>query len=249
MVRIEEVTQLLMRLIAGDEPEIVRQESQELLAVIEPQDIALAEQKLLELGIGVENFRGLCIAHMEAFKDQKSKIITNLPQGHVLNTILSEHEMILCFVSELEDINKKIQQPDYSTQDSAHIKKLAHVARHLVLADERHQRQDEIILPELERRGYYGPSQIIKMGHISVNSSKHELKDLVEHGTHRDFSRFKWKLNAIVEVLAPTMREFIFIEDNVLYPVALDVIDDSSVWQRIKAVSDEMGYCGLCVDW
>lgn len=249
MARVEEATQLLMRLIAGDDPEIVRQESQELLAAIEPQDIALAEQKLLELGIGISDFQGLCAAHMEAFKDQKSKIITTLPQGHVLNRVLSEHEMIICFVSELEDINKEVQQLDHYATDTAQIKKLAHVARYFVLADERHQRQDEIMLPELEKRCYYGPSQIIKMGHISVNSSKHELKDLVEHGTHRDFSQFKWKLNAIVGVLAPTTREFIFIEDNILYPVALEVIDDPSVWERVKAISDEMGYCGLCMDW
>ena len=182
MVRIEETTQLLMRLIAGDDPEIVRQESQELLAVIEPQDIALAEQKLLELGIGVENFRGLCVAHMEAFKDYKPQNLSALPTEHVLNTMLSEHEMILCFVSELEDIDKEVQLLDYCAADSAQIKKLTLVAKHLVLADERHQRQDEIILPELERRGYYGPSQIIKMGHISVNHSKYELKDLVEQG-------------------------------------------------------------------
>lgn len=248
MNRVEEITQLLTRLIAGDDPEIVRQESKECLAVIGPRDIALAEQKLLELGVGVSDFRGLCTAHMEAFKDQRPQNLLALPADHVLNTVLSEHKMILCFVSELESINKEVQLLDYCAADSAQIKKLTLVAQHLVLADKRHQRQDEIILPELERRGYYGPSQIIKMGHISVNHSKYKLKDL-KQGNYTDFNEFKGNLNLIVGILAPTTREFIFIEDNILYPVALEVIDDPNVWERIKAVSEEMGYCGLCVDW
>ncbi len=102
MNRVEEITQLLTRLIAGDDPEIVRQESKECLAVIGPRDIALAEQKLLELGVGVSDFRGLCTAHMEAFKDQRPQNLLALPADHVLNTVLSEHKMILCFVNGIK---------------------------------------------------------------------------------------------------------------------------------------------------
>jgi DUF438 domain-containing protein len=94
-----EITQLLTRLIAGDDPEIVRQESKKCLAVIGLRDIALAEQKLLELGVGVSDFRGLCTVHMEAFKDQRPQNLLALPANHVLNTVLSEHKMILCFVN------------------------------------------------------------------------------------------------------------------------------------------------------
>ena len=32
-------------------------------------------------------------------------------------------------------------------------------------------------------------------------------------------------------------------EDNVLYPLALETIDDPVVWEKIRVRCDEIGYC------
>jgi len=58
------------------------------------------------------------------------------------------------------------------------------------------------------------------------------------------FDSFKKKLNELVCYIVPLIREHIFIEGNVIFPLALDVIEDKQVWDRIKDVCDQIGYCG-----
>jgi DUF438 domain-containing protein len=41
----------------------------------------------------------------------------------------------------------------------------------------------------------------------------------------------------------PALRDHIFKENNVLYPAALEVIEDESVWTRLKQECDKIGYC------
>lgn len=53
-------------------------------------------------GVGVSDFRSLCTAHMEAFKDQRPQNLSALPAEHVMNTVLSEHKMILYFVNGIK---------------------------------------------------------------------------------------------------------------------------------------------------
>jgi hypothetical protein len=40
------------------------------------------------------------------------------------------------------------------------------------------------------------------------------------------------------------MREHFLYEDDLFYPISLVVIDDVNVWESIKELCDEIGYCG-----
>ena len=56
---------------------------------------------------------------------------------------------------------------------------------------------------------------------------------------------FKEGLTTIVQRLIPIMREHLSFENELLYPISIIAIDDTNVWQRIKALSEEMGYCSV----
>ena len=58
-----------------------------------------------------------------------------------------------------------------------------------------------------------------------------------------DFRDFTRRLDEVVRFLAPTLREHIFKENNILYPTALEVIDNTEVWVRLKGECDKIGYC------
>ena len=47
----------------------------------------------------------------------------------------------------------------------------------------------------------------------------------------------------IVKFLIPSLREHIFKENNILYPTALEAIDDAQVWVQLKRDCDRVGYC------
>ncbi|NRT35598.1 hypothetical protein OD350_11370 [Clostridium beijerinckii] len=49
---------------------------------------------------------------MEVLKDELDKIKTKIKPVHVVDTFIIEHEKILGFLTELEEINSRIQKSD-----------------------------------------------------------------------------------------------------------------------------------------
>jgi uncharacterized protein len=160
--------------------------------------------------------------------------------------ILAEHEMMLCFLADLEELNDEIKHLSYCSSTSIEIRKLAHIVSHLVVACDHEYREAEVIFPELERHGYYGPPEIVKVDYAGLDSCKKELMQLAQ-GTPdiTAFPKFKLHLDAAVRYMVPAMRQQIFTEDHILYPVAIEVIINTTVWDRMKATCEQIGYCGF----
>jgi hypothetical protein len=166
-----------------------------------------------------------------------------LPPGHIVATLVSEHELILGFLEKLDSINKTVQQMNAYDQTREDFKMLAHIAEHLAEAELHHQREEQILFPELEVRGVYGPPAVMRAEHEQLRKSKQRLKNLAAQVAEMEFSQFKEQLDETVRLIVPTLREHIFKENNILYPTALKLIEDEKVWQRLKEACDKIGYC------
>jgi DUF438 domain-containing protein len=166
--KIEQLTQLFLRLDSGEKPENLRQEARSFLSQISPRDVALAEQSLMQAGADVSKLRSRCVQHISLLPDQVTRIRTMLPSNHIVRIILAEHEMMLCFLADLEQVNAQIQKMPYCAPTSLELRKLSHIVSHLITAGDHNYREDEIIFPELERRGYYGPPEILKIEHLHL---------------------------------------------------------------------------------
>jgi len=57
--------------------------------------------------------------------------------------------------------------------------------------------------------------------------------------------QFKAELITTSRRLQTIMQEHLSQEDCILYPIALRIINDTEVWEQMKALCDEIGYCGL----
>lgn len=243
MEKIQHLTQILKRLNSGEDPTRVKEEAKEFLATINAKDLSIAEQNLIDEGLSADDLQRLCSIHLELLKDQVEKMKSQLPPGHVVSTLVSEHESILCFLDTLETVSKAIRKMDRYNAEREEFRKLTHIAEHLVAAELHHQREEDILFPELERRGVHGPPMIMRQEHTRLREYKQRLKQLAENAAQSDFSEFKQRLDKIVEFIAPTLREHIFKENNILYPTALQVIEDESIWEKLKAECDRIGYC------
>lgn len=237
------LTAVLKRLNAGDDPAAVRAEAKQLLATIGPADLAIAEQNLIDEGLSIEDLQALCDIHLEVLKDEVAQMRASLPQGHVVATMVSEHEVILGFLDELDRVNRSIQSMTEYAPDAEEFARLGHIAEHLVETERHHQREEDVLFPEMEKRGVHGPPTVMRAEHDQLRPRKHALKELSGRGTQVDFQDFKHQLAELVGFIVPTLREHIAKENNILYPTALQVIDDDAVWQRLKAACDEIGYC------
>ncbi len=246
MEKIAELTQILKRLDSGENPVTVKEQAKEFLSTIDVRDLSIAEQNLLDEGLSVKELQELCPIHLELIGDQVGKLKSMLPDGHALEVLVREHEAIMQFLEELEHINQAIQKMLVYDGDRREFGRLNHIARQLVATEAHHQREEEIMFPALEERGFYGPPAVLTRDHMQFKQHKHELRNLADQSGKMNFGEFKEQLDSIVRFLVPMLRAHIFKENNILYPTALKVIDSEDVWLRLKARCDETGYC--CFD-
>lgn len=175
--------------------------------------------------------------------NETGKMKGTLQPGHLIHTLVSEHEKILAFLDELEKVNREIQNMESYKADREEFKKLQHIADHLVGAEPHHKREEEVLFPEMEERGVYGPPQMMRMEHDELRSRKRAIKDLAESVNTSDFSAFKKQLDTAARFVVLTLRDHVYKENNILYPMALEVIQEEEVWQKLKEECDRIGYC------
>lgn len=206
-------------------------------------ELAYADQILIEAGLAPEELRHLCSAHLEMFEGELERIGADLKPGHVIHTLVREHDMILSFLDELDKVNHAIGRMESYGRGRDEFDELMPIAEHLLEAELHHRREEEVLFLEVERRGVFGPPQVMRMEHEELRARKRELEELAERIDQMAFDAFKERLEAVVNFIVPMLRDHIFKENNILYPTALQVIQDEEVWERMRLKCDEIGYC------
>ena len=151
---------------------------------------------------------------------------------------MEEHKIILSHITILkqilDDINSAKKFSDINT------KLLESTAMHLMDANSHHQREEEVLFPEIELCGIVEPPRIISEEHIELKARKKELLALIKNKTR--FSDFTVKIKGVIDAIVSEFPNHIYKEDNILYPMALEIIPQEE-WQKIKKKFDEIGYC------
>jgi hypothetical protein len=240
--KIDRLTEVLKRLNQGEDPYLLKREMKDFLTSINPAVLSIAEQKILEAGLPAESLRHLCTTHMEILADELQKTKSGLKPGHVIHTMMAEHEKILGFLDELEHLNQKVwKMPDYSSE-KGEVKLLLHIASHLIDAEPHHKREEEVIFPRLESKGLSGPPHIMRLEHEELRKWKKDLKNIADNAAQLEFDAFKKRLKLAAEFLTLKLRDHIYKENNILYPTALEMISEEE-WIEMKIDCDKIGYC------
>ncbi|MDD5459824.1 MAG: hemerythrin domain-containing protein [Phycisphaerae bacterium] len=252
MEKIDKLTQLLLKLQnISKNPDSVNfgEGERGFLALATCRDIALAQQNVLSAGVGAAELWKMWSRNNRILPDQAAKLRVELAPNHILQKVLAEHDMVLCFISDLEDTNRSISGLNLASSANTEIRKLAHISEHLCASEQHREREEYVIYPELERRGYTKLLKIIYEQHHQINEQISKLKKLIWQVDVKDFDAFKYELKDIVDYLVVAMRIHIFMETNIIFPLAIEVINSDAVWTRIKNLCEEIGYCGYDVRW
>ncbi|MEE9464707.1 MAG: hemerythrin domain-containing protein, partial [Candidatus Neomarinimicrobiota bacterium] len=117
-------------------------------------------------------------------------------------------------------------------------------AQNLVDAEKHHAREEQVLFPEMESRGVSGPTNVMRQEHDFLRPLKQRLLGQAGSGPgDRPFDQLKQAISDTAGRLVPNLAAHIQKEDGVLYPMALQVIDDPAVWEDMKKRCDEIGYC------
>lgn len=200
-------------------------------------EISIAEQKLLEKGIlDEEELKEFCEVHLKAVKQKTEQLKSDLPDAHPIKTLVLEHDEILDYLDQLEKIIDSLENSEIEEED---MEKLEHIAHHLVEAEKHHEREEEVIFPRLEDKGIDGPTRIMRADHDEYWPLKKEFKELVSKSSPSKLEN-KQRIIEISKTLVYGLRDHIFKENNILYPSALENLEN---WEEIREEGDEIGYC------
>ncbi|MBK5241847.1 DUF438 domain-containing protein [Clostridium sp.] len=243
--KIEKLTQILQKLNQEGVTEALRKEALDIVANISPIELSIAEQNLIEKGMNPQDLRHLCDIHMEVLKDELDKIKTKIEPGHVVHTLIAEHDKILEFLTQLEEINLKIQKSESYDNALEQIEALKTVTFNILDAENHHQREEQVLFTEMEDRQITGPTRIMRMEHEDLRAKKKFLKAAAEEASNSNFIEFKEKVDDTSKYIIFNLRDHIFKENYILYPTAIESIIGKETWQDMKRRCDEIGYCGF----
>jgi len=243
--KIEKLTQVLQKLNQEGVTEALRKEALDIVSNISPVELSIAEQNLIEKGMKPQDLRHLCDIHMEVLKGELDKIKTKIEPGHVVYTLIAEHDKILEFLTQLEEVNSKIQKSEKYNNSLEEIKELKTIIFNILDAENHHQREEKVLFTEMESREITGPTRIMRMEHEDIKAKKEFLKVAAEEASELNFNEFKEKVDESAKYIIFNMRDHIFKENYILYPTAIESIQGKDIWNDMKRRCDEIGYCGF----
>lgn len=242
----EKLETILEQLNQGVPPHKVRKDVGELLKEVDPEELSSEDRQLIDKKLPNSFLDHMCEEHIARMDHKLEKLKAKVSREHPLSILIEEHDQILEILDELETINQALQTTDNLTDYQK--TKLRELGEKLLETEKHHQREEEALFPLLEKAGITGPVRVMELEHQDLWPKKEEIHKLAHNLDSMNFEDFKEELNHNVESLISTLRDHIYRENKVLYPISTDYISDSK-WDEIKEEFKEIGYCSFTQDF
>lgn len=239
----QQFKKLLQELKQGDISENTKAEAKSLLQTVDATTLGVIEQELIREGVTHDEIRrSLCDIHLEVMKDSLVSKRIEVQPPHPIHTLMEEHKIILESLRKLDSLIERLKTLNDFKALNHDLEELKDVAHHLVEAENHHQREEDVLFPRLKTHDIIEPPDIMKMDHDEFRKRKRELFQLTSNYSAYGFDEFKAKVIDAGAYLVKELDSHIFKEDNILYQIALQVLNDDE-WQEIKRENDKIGYC------
>ena len=167
-----------------------------------------------------------------------------LKDGHIIKTMVKEHEHILAMLDELQEIDIQLTTNDQNNGMTL-MNRVNELAKKIIGAEPHHEREEKVLFPVLENLGISGPPHVMRLEHEVIRKLKLELKNETEN-FDQDWAVRVEIVSHLILKLCTNLRQHIDKENNILYPMALKSITDVAQWDEMKVRCDKIGYCCFC---
>ncbi|TVQ23758.1 MAG: DUF438 domain-containing protein [Spirochaetaceae bacterium] len=195
-------------------------------------DIATAEQEAIEEGIPLESVRKLCDVHLDLFTDEAQRSRAELPPGHPLVILYSEHDTLLSQIRAA----RKLLLPEGGEPTPSPAEMIAMVTQTLKVmeaAPRYFEKEENALFPVIERYGITRPPAIMWSEHDALREIFKEFAGLGP----ADRERGGRLLLSAEEILSSHVHK----EETILFRTALSHIQPDE-WRAIRRDFDEIGY-------
>ncbi|MHB0977010.1 MAG: DUF438 domain-containing protein [Candidatus Aquicultorales bacterium] len=241
--RKEALKEMIRRLHAGEEPGRLKEAFKEFASEVTPNEITQIEEELIREGMPVSEVRRLCDVHLAVFQESiESEAAELAPSGHPVNTLMKEHVILLGSAQSLRERARAVAGVSDLPSASHVMDEIEKIVHDLKDSENHYLREENVLFPYLEKHGVTQPPAVMWMEHDRIREIKKNLYDVLEAGDSLLFQEFAGRLEEVSVELAEMLESHFYKENNILFPTALEVIEETE-WPSIRSQFDDIGYC------
>jgi DUF438 domain-containing protein len=236
------VVEILKELHSGKSIEELKGKYGYILSTISPFEIPLIEQQLVKEGVKIEEILKLCDLHVELFKDSlRSREIKDVPNGHPLDLLLKENDLIL----KQSEILAVYASSLLKSQEENAVKNIVAGIKDVVLKltdiKVHYRKIQMLIFPYLERRGIIAPTRVLWGREDQVRTKLRQILELLGGLENRFDSTLITEIGNRALELAREISELVFRENKILYPTVQSLLSEGE-WAAISNIAEKIGY-------
>lgn len=229
--------QLITELHEGKSVDEVKERFAELIEGVTPTEISAMENALIKEGLPVSEVQRLCDVHAAVFKGSIEQIhMAEKPEdnpGHPVFTFKAENRALERLIGKsirpLLDELKNNKNADKLSELKNALDKLWEVDRH-------YMRKENLLFPFMEKYDIVAPPKVMWGVDDEIRA------DIKEARSKAAADADTTVLIEVVEKAISRVEEMIFKEENILFPMVLETLNEDE-WLKIAKESDEIGYC------
>jgi len=231
---------LILKLHKGESPELVRKELIETLQSVPYGEVVEVEQELISEGLPESEVLKLCDIHgevLEGHVDQSGS--KEIPEGHPVDVFKQENLELRKVTEKTMDLLDSIAKvPEATFQNFRNV--LLACFNDLMDVDKHYQRKEYLMFPYLEKKEITGPPKVMWGKHDEI---REQLKGCIALLNEPELSKndLVESLDLIFYPLVKAMDDMVQKEEEILFPMAMDVIPEED-WWSIHQQTLEFGF-------
>ncbi|MDP2916275.1 MAG: DUF438 domain-containing protein [Candidatus Aminicenantes bacterium] len=236
--RLEVLKDIIRDLHGGVDIEVLRKRFAELVKDLGPTEIPEMEQRLIEEGMPESEVKRLCDVHVQVFKESlEGQAAPQAIPGHPIHTLMAENRALESILSVLEKAFGELRAAPAAVFTAAARERLILELKTLAEIEKHYVKKENQLFPLLEDHNVSGPSKVMWTIHDDVRAHLKELAGYVSGAK-------KEETLAMGRQLLTEIRDMIYKEEKILFPMALETLDERD-WARVKHGEEVVGYAWI----
>lgn len=230
--------ELILELHDGKSVDEVKERFGKLIEGVSATEISAMENALMREGMPVSEVQRLCDVHAAVFKGSIAEI--HMPEkqednpGHPVFTFKMENRalerLIRKKIRPLLDNFLTGAADNTVTELNERLKELWEIDKHYL-------RKENLLFPFMEKYGIVAPPKVMWGVDDEIRAA---IKEATMHIKEENGDREKTLEK--IETAISKVEEMIFKEENILFPMVLETLNEDE-WLKIAKESSEIGYC------
>ncbi|MFO7636519.1 MAG: DUF438 domain-containing protein [Clostridia bacterium] len=230
--------ELILRLHEGAGVDNVKEEFSRLIEGISPSEIAEMEQALVREGMPVSEIQRLCDVHAQVFKGSIEDIHKgpgpgDVP-GHPVQVFMMENRAMEAL---METLLEPALEAFRQNPVTANIHRLIRGLDRLMELEKHYSRKEILLFPYLEKHGVTAPPKVMWGVQDEIRAQVREARKALV-----DYNGKPMEAKEKVDKALAGVREMIFKEENILFPMALETLEQKE-WEGMASESGGIGFC------